>query len=235
MKNISPDVIARANAMSAGKDTVSMPGGSEIPDPLPMPGGSEIEESKVVIITTPEADRIDSTTTTTVTDEQGIGKTESPADTGVDPLLVVDARKTDKLEVGKLETYKESKKVTGDGSVHRDHQPAVQALFTRADEIKGTRLTAAEKRRISENAYTVTVPNEVHKAGPTYGGKNTSELQKSDASNLQGAATRDAETMVKNAGELSPENVSVLQSACDEIKCKTNEQYDDFLRDQLDE
>ena len=96
-------------------------------------------------------------------------------------------------------------------------------------------LLKEEKRRIRENAYTVIVPQEVHKSGPTYGGKNTIELQKSDASNLQVAATRDAETMVKNAGELSPENVSVLQNACDEIKCMTNDQYDDFLRDQLDE
>lgn len=75
----------------------------------------------------------------------------------------------------------------------------------------------------------------MHRAGPTYGGKNTPALQQSDAKDLQGAANRDSEAMISNAQELSSHNVSALQSACGKISCTTNDQYDEFLLNQLDE
>lgn len=213
----------------------------------PNTGGSKIVENNNTTYTNPIDEgydsstvtevggSIDASTETVVTTEQGLGKTESPAESGIDPLLVVDARKTDKLEVGKLETYKDSKNVTGDGSIHRDHQPSKAALLRRAEELKGSPLTPSEIKRIENNALTVTVPAGVHKAGPTYGSKNTRERQETDANDLNKAASRDADAMVENSKELSPENTSVLEDACSKIKCITNDDYDDFLNDQLDD
>jgi hypothetical protein len=140
----------------------------------------------------------------------------------------------DQLEVGQVETYQDSKRITGDGSIHRDHQPSKAALIRRAEEIKGEPLTPAEIKRIENNATIVTVPDDVHRAGPTYGGKNTRMQQETDAKDLQAAATRDANAMVDNAKDLAPNKVPVLQEACKGITCTTNSQYDDFLRNQLD-
>ena len=151
---------------------------------------------------------------------------------GPDDTLAKDIQ-SKQLEVGKVESYKDSKKITGDGSVHRDHQPSVQSLLTRAEEIKGSALTKAQKRAISENATTVTVPSNIHVAGPTYGGKNTPLLQNLDANDLQSAAIRDSNAMVKNAKTMSPDDVPALLKACEGINCTTNTQYDDFLKKML--
>lgn len=226
LQKASPEVIARAEALrheSVAADSIDAS--------TSLPSQEGYDASTVTEV----SDSIDASTETVATTEQGLGKTESPADSGVDPLLVVDARKTDKLEVGKLETYKDSKNVTGDGSIHRDHQPSKAALLRRAEELKGSPLTPSEVKRIENNALTVTVPAGVHKAGPTYGSKNTRERQETDANDLNKAASRDADAMVENSKELSPENTSVLEDACSKIKCITNDDYDDFLNDQLDD
>ena len=64
-------------------------GGNQIPDPLPMPSGSEIKDPEVIVFENPEADKLDSTTVTPISEEQGATILENPADTDVDPLLVV--------------------------------------------------------------------------------------------------------------------------------------------------
>jgi len=140
-----------------------------------------------------------------------------------------------KLEIGKVEDYGTSKKTTGDGTVQRDHQPSTAALILRAEEIKGGPLSPAEIRRIENDALTVTVPADVHRAGPTYGGKNTKAQQLADAQDLQAAAKRDSNAMVENGQTMAPENVPELESACGKITCRTNEDYDDFLNDRIDE
>ncbi|GLO63229.1 hypothetical protein MACH09_37370 [Vibrio sp. MACH09] len=66
-------------------------GGQQIPDPLPMPSGSEIKDPEVVALPNPEVDKIDPTTTTPIPEEQGSTILETPADSGVDPLLVVNS------------------------------------------------------------------------------------------------------------------------------------------------
>lgn len=73
------------------------------------------------------------------------------------------------LEVGWVDNYGNQKKVTGDGTVARDHQPSKAALLKRAEDLKGEPLTQAEKNRIINEGMSVTVLNEVHAAGPTYG------------------------------------------------------------------
>ncbi len=136
---------------------------------------------------------------------------------------------------GDVDSYGELKKTTGDGSVDRDHQPSKAALLKRAQQLKGSRLTPAEESRIINDADAVVVPKDIHKAGPTYGSKNTPDLISSDASDLSTAASRDADKMVENAGTMDPKNVSKYQSAADQIKGNSNGDYDDWLNDRLDD
>ncbi|WP_325775901.1 hemagglutinin repeat-containing protein [Acinetobacter pollinis] len=138
-----------------------------------------------------------------------------------------------KLDVGWVDKYGNQKKVTGDGTVDRDHQPSKAALIARAEQLKGQRLTQEEKNMIIRESISVTVPKEVHAAGPTYKGKNTKDLQQKDASDLQAAQRRDSEEMIQNAEKLAPEHVDKLKNACDTLNCKTNQDYDKFLKDIL--
>ena len=95
-----------------------------------------------------------------------------------------------KLEVGKVESYQDSKKVTGDGTIDRDHMPSKGAAKMRAEELKGSPLTPKEAARVENAMPTMTVPKDVHKAGPTSGGKNTVSLMRSDSADLASAAAR---------------------------------------------
>ncbi|RZG78532.1 filamentous hemagglutinin N-terminal domain-containing protein [Acinetobacter sp. WCHAc060033] len=139
------------------------------------------------------------------------------------------------LDVGWVDNYGNQKKVTGDGTVARDHQPSKAALLKRAEDLKGEPLTQAEKNRIINEGMSVTVPNEVHVAGPTYAGKNNKELIEKDANDLQTAQIRDSKAMIENAKELAPEHVTKLQEACTALSCKNNADYDKFLKNILDE
>jgi hypothetical protein len=140
-----------------------------------------------------------------------------------------------KLEIGAVDEYGVAKKQTGDGTIHRDHQPSKAALIARAEELKGDALTPAERKRIIDRGLSVNVPGNVHSAGPTYGGKNTPKLISSDKSDLTTAANRDADAMVENARRLAPEHTQALERAADTIKKRTNVEYDEFLLKQLDD
>lgn len=139
------------------------------------------------------------------------------------------------LEIGWVDQYGVQKKVTGDGTVARDHQPSKAALIRRAEQLKGEPLTQSEKNRIVNEAISVTVPNSVHVAGPTNAGKNTKELIEKDASDLQAAQKRDSDAMVENAKVLTPEHVQKLEEACTTLGCKTNVDYDKFLKNIIQE
>lgn len=139
------------------------------------------------------------------------------------------------LDVGWVDNYGNQKKVTGDGTVARDHQPSKAALLKRAEDLKEAPLTQAEKNRIINEGMSVTVPNEVHAAGPTYAGKNNKGLIENDANDLQAAQIRDSEAMIDNAKKLTPEYVTKLQEACTTLSCKNNADYDKFLKNIMDE
>ncbi|MGP3305026.1 ESPR-type extended signal peptide-containing protein [Acinetobacter baumannii] len=139
------------------------------------------------------------------------------------------------LEIGWVDQYGVQKKVTGDGTVARDHQPSKAALIRRAEQLKGEPLTQSEKNRIVNEAISVTVPNSVHVAGPTNAGKNTKELIEKDASDLRAAQKRDSDAMVENAKVLTPEHVQKLEEACTTLGCKTNVDYDKFLKNIIQE
>lgn len=169
----------------------------------------------------------------------GIGSTIAKGTTAEIELsksgIEIENNKKQALEVGWVDQYGNQKKVTGDGTIARDHQPSKAALIARAEELKGAPLTKAEKNRVINEATSVTVPNEVHAAGPTYAGKNTPALIQKDAMDLQAAQQRDSQAMVENAKQLTPEYTKKLESACSSISCKTNKDYDNFLNKILDE
>jgi RHS repeat-associated protein len=140
--------------------------------------------------------------------------------------------KKKQLKPGERGSYKDLKKKTGKGKMDRDHIPSKAALIKRAEKIKGDiPLTPKQRNRIIEESETVAVPKQIHKEGPTYGSKNTPPQIKKDAANLEEAARRDADAMLKNAKKHYPDG-KVPQEIKDSAKAikKTQKEYDDFLK-----
>jgi filamentous hemagglutinin len=100
------------------------------------------------------------------------------------------------LDVG---SYKELKDraVVGDGFEH-DHIPSFAALRTAKENELGRKLTLAEEKSLYQSATAVEVPKDVHQAGPTFGGKNTSAQVQQDALDLCGAVCRDTDALRTN-------------------------------------
>ncbi|WP_260401634.1 hemagglutinin repeat-containing protein [Burkholderia stagnalis] len=97
------------------------------------------------------------------------------------------------LEVGSYQSLK-SKEVVGDGLEH-DHIPSYAALRTAKEAELGRPLTEAEASTLYQQATAVEVPKEVHQAGRTYGGKNTSAQIQQDAADLCGAVCKDTDVL----------------------------------------
>lgn len=94
----SSKVISGVQEKLAHVGPIASTGGQPIPERIPLTGGSEAKEREIIVLENPEVDKISSTTTTNVTEEQGTGKTELPAETDVGPLLVVNSENSqDKL------------------------------------------------------------------------------------------------------------------------------------------
>ncbi|SJN57033.1 Filamentous hemagglutinin [Vibrio ruber DSM 16370] len=97
MQQVSAEVVARANAMSEMADTIDAS--------TSLPSHEGYDASTVTEV----SDRIDASTETVATIEQGLGKTESPVESGVDPLLVVDSKNSsyepNKGAIGKMEDF----------------------------------------------------------------------------------------------------------------------------------
>lgn len=135
---------------------------------------------------------------------------------------------------GWVEEYGEQKKITGDGSVDRDHQPSKLAIKKAIKDDIDARVAAGEmepptpeqmkeiNKRIDNEALSVVVDHDVHKDGPTYGSQNKaqSEIDKKD---LGAAAARDADTMVANTAKTDPDALPATQAAADKIKEQTHE------------
>ena len=142
-----------------------------------------------------------------------------------------------KLSLGEVDEYGTLKGKAGENLFDRDHQPSKGALKERAEQLKGERLSATERTRIENRAQATAIPRDVHKAGPTYGGKNTAALKTSDASDLAAATRRDADAMVQNGRRLDPNNAKVYEEAAEKMKQNSsdNAKIDDWLRGLLDE
>lgn len=130
--------------------------------------------------------------------------------------------------------YGKQKKVTGDGSVDRDHQPSKLAIKKAMQDDIDARVAAGEmdkpspaqmkeiNARIDKEGLAVVVDHDVHKEGPTHGNKNKaqSDIDKQD---LGAAAARDADAMVANTAKIDPDNLPATQAAADKIKEQTHE------------
>ncbi|MEA3565112.1 MULTISPECIES: contact-dependent inhibition toxin CdiA [unclassified Enterobacter] len=100
------------------------------------------------------------------------------------------------LDVDSLKVLKKGA-VVGDGLEH-DHIPSFAALRKAKENELGRKLTPKEENTLYQNATAVEVPKDVHRAGPTYGGKNTPEQVQQDALDLCGAICRDTDALRGN-------------------------------------
>ncbi|MCL2892095.1 hemagglutinin repeat-containing protein [Brenneria tiliae] len=100
------------------------------------------------------------------------------------------------LDVG---SYKELKdrSVVGD-SLEHDHIPSFAALRTAKENELGRKLSPTEEKILYQNATAVEVPKDIHRAGLTYGGKNTAAQVQQDALDLCGAVCRDTDALRTN-------------------------------------
>lgn len=62
-------------------------------------------------------------------------------------------------------------------------------------------LTDAESKNLYQDATAVEILQDVHRAGPTYGGKNTAAQVEQDALDLCGAICRDTDALRNNMVE----------------------------------
>jgi len=177
-------------------------------------------------------------------DVQGLGEEETPPPH--DPNEDEEGNKPLQDRKGWVDEYGDQKKVTGDGSVDRDHQPSKLAIKKAIKDDIDKRVAAGEmdpptpaqmkeiNDRIDKEATAVVVDHDVHKAGPTHGNKNKaqSEIDKQD---LGAAAARDADAMVTNAAQHDPDNVPAYQAAADKIKEQTHDTIMDKNRKIVDD
>ena len=154
---------------------------------------------------------------------------------GVDQDDAPEPDTADELDCGEIGTYGDQKKRTGKGKYHRDHIPSKAALKERARQLNGGKeLSSAQAAAIENGATSVVIPASAHQeVSPTYGGRNA-DKKLSDPDDLQGAAKRDTAAMkaeLKNHAD--PDCVEAYNEAADEIDEKTNEDYDNFLKNIL--
>ncbi|UXH38275.1 hypothetical protein [Pseudomonas promysalinigenes] len=105
-----------------------------------------------------------------------------------------------KLKCGEYGNFGELKKKIGKGKYDRDHIPSKAALKSRAEFLKGDKLTKEEAKTIERWGNSIAVPRQAHiDISPTYG-QNLSSAAK-DAADLARSARRDVEAMLKKIDE----------------------------------
>ncbi|WP_165382243.1 ESPR-type extended signal peptide-containing protein [Acinetobacter pittii] len=100
------------------------------------------------------------------------------------------------LEVGSYQELK-SRAQVGDGLEH-DHIPSFAALKKAKENELGRKLTDKEAKTLYNEATTIEVSRDTHKAGRTHSGKNTPEQIAKDASNLCEAQRCDIDVLRQN-------------------------------------
>lgn len=130
--------------------------------------------------------------------DEELGRKVQPRKTDVDapdkPRASPDAPglKVKPVEPLDVDTYEALRRraLTGDALEH-DHIPSAAALIRAAEREKGERLTSAEIRELYNNAASIELPESVHRATRTYGGRNTRSQIADDARDLAAAANLD--------------------------------------------
>ncbi|MDF3934347.1 VENN motif pre-toxin domain-containing protein, partial [Pseudomonas citronellolis] len=114
-------------------------------------------------------------------------------------LIKIASSQVERSKALDVDSYKNLKgrEVVGDGLDH-DHIPSFAALRKAKENEIGRPLTEAEAKALYQNSTAVEVPKDVHVAGPTYGGKNTSAQVHQDALDLCGAVCRDTDALRSN-------------------------------------
>lgn len=139
-----------------------------------------------------------------------------------------------KLKCGEYGNFGELKKKIGKGKYDRDHIPSKAALKSRAEFLKGDKLTKEEAKSIERWGNSIAVPRQAHiDISPTYG-QNLSSAAK-DAADLARSARRDVEAMLKKIDEYDADGgcKKAYMKAAKRV-LKDNDWFDKKLKDIID-
>ena len=132
------------------------------------------------------------------------------------------------LKTGDLGSYRKLLRQTGDGTKDRDHIPSNAALQAAAATLAKRKLTKPEKDRVKKAGQAIVIPKTLHKAGRTYGGKNTKAQSSGYATDLAKAAKNDIEAYKKSGADKS---ILKLMKKMP----KSNAEYDQMLLDAIND
>ena len=144
------------------------------------------------------------------------------------------AKDVDCGDYGKFKDQKNPSKK----DLERDHIPSQAAMKKRAADnlgISGDRLGSCIENRLKNWAETLALPTKFHEEGRTNKSKNDSEQIELDADDLGDAVDKDVkeyEDKLDDA-DIPEECKGKIKEALEEIKKKTDEFLNDFIKDQI--
>lgn len=96
------------------------------------------------------------------------------------------------LKMGEVASYRDQKKKgAAIAKVDRDHIPSKAAVKRALEKQLGRKLSKSEAAKVDNNLTTAAIRTTTHRAGRTYGNKNTKNQINADSGNLRSAATSD--------------------------------------------
>jgi len=110
-----------------------------------------------------------------------------------------DEPRTGPYDTGEVKTLR-ARSRTKDG-LQIDHQPSSASLKAAREKQLGRKLTPQEAKDIDSQAAGVALPDKVHAAQPTTGGRNTQDQINRDKDNLKAAQARDSAAMIQNSSQ----------------------------------
>ncbi|HSX62443.1 MAG TPA: hypothetical protein VLF18_19840 [Tahibacter sp.] len=146
-----------------------------------------------------------------------------------------------KLDCGQMGKYGELQKFDAESAgMERDHIPPQAALSERAFQLankQGLALSAAERKalaeRVGRHALTISIPKDIHSEGLT----NSNPNNKNAAGDLQRIAREESRQHRENMRRSDKHHkcLGALQKATGKIGKITNQQYDKFLQNVIDD
>jgi hypothetical protein len=131
-------------------------------------------------------------------------------------------------DCGKFGKHKDNKKLSKKGELNSDHVPSGAALkkayieqLEQAGVLKDLQRSGkldSVLERMYNEAPTISTPEDVHKEGRTYGGKNTKKQSDADSKDLNGAAKKDTEAAKKSMEKKDPGCVDEYNKAAEKLE-----------------
>ena len=131
-------------------------------------------------------------------------------------------------DCGKFGKHKDIKKLSKKGELNSDHLPSGAALkkayeqkLEEAGLLKDLRKSGKLDKvfgRIYNEAPTISTPEDVHKEGRTYGGKNKKAQSDADSKDLNGAAKKDTDAARESMKKKDPGCLDAYDKAAAKLK-----------------